>query len=94
MAITNVDKPVIGTPETNLNVGSGFNLLVGGVYKLIIGAAGGAGMINTSKVSVGETWATIESTWASETRTWLAVSQLFTNPDKPSTSITNTSKPS
>lgn len=34
---------------------------------------------NASKVSIGETWATISSTWASETRTWLAISQLITN---------------
>ena len=34
---------------------------------------------NSSKVSIGETWATITTTWAAETRTWLAVSQLFTN---------------
>jgi len=40
-----------------------------------------AGQIHTNvaKVSVGETWATIETTWATETRTWLAASQLFTN---------------
>jgi hypothetical protein len=36
-------------------------------------------LANTSKVSIGETWATITTTWATETRTWLAVSQLFTN---------------
>ena len=34
---------------------------------------------NSSKVSIGETWATITTTWATETRTWLAVSQLITN---------------
>jgi hypothetical protein len=34
---------------------------------------------NSSKVSIGETWATITTTWASETRTWLAISQLITN---------------
>lgn len=34
---------------------------------------------NTSKVSIGETWATIDTTWATEVRTWLAVSQLITN---------------
>ena len=34
---------------------------------------------NIAKVSVGETWATIETTWATETRDWLAVSQLMTN---------------
>ena len=50
MAITNLDKPTVGTPETNLNVGSGYTLLIGGVYKLIIGALNAtAGMTNTSK---------------------------------------------
>ena len=91
--ITNESKPSANTPQTELNVGSGYNLLVGGVYRLIVGALGAAGMTNTDKVSVGETWATIETTWATETRTWLAVSQLFTNPSKPSTSLTNESKP-
>ena len=80
MALINQDKPSIGTPQTELNVGSGYNLLVGGVYKLIIGAINaGAGLTNTSKVSIGETWNTVATTWDSETRTWLAVSQLFTN---------------
>lgn len=91
--ITNQDKPNINTPQTELNVGSGFNLLVGGIYKLIVGALGTGGMTNTSKVSVGETWSTVSTTWASETRTWLQISQLFTNPAKPSTSITNQVKP-
>lgn len=75
----NQDKPDVNTPQTELNVGSGFNLLVGGIYKLIVGALGTNGITNTSKVSVGETWATIATQWDTETRTWLAVSQLFTN---------------
>ena len=91
----NESKPTTGVPQTELNVGSGYNLLVGGIYKLVIGALNAtAGMTNTSKVSIGETWATVSTTWATETRTWLAVSQLFTNPNKPTTSITNESKPS
>ena len=77
--ITNVDKPSPSVPQTELNVGSGYNLLVGGIYKLIIGALGASGMSNASKVSIGETWATVSTTWATESRTWLAVSQLFTN---------------
>ena len=36
-------------------------------------------LANNSKVSIGETWATITTTWATETRSWLAVSQLITN---------------
>lgn len=38
---------------------------------------------NSSKVSIGETWATITTTWASETRTWAAASQLISNSSKP-----------
>lgn len=34
---------------------------------------------NISKVSIGETWATIDTTWLTETRTWIAVSKLITN---------------
>ena len=94
MAITNQDKPAVGVPQTELNIGSGFNLLVGGVYKLVIGALNAsAGLANSSKVSVGETWGTVSTTWAAETRTWLAASQLLGNTSKPSTSITNVAKP-
>ena len=92
MAITNQDKPP-ATSDAKLNIGSAFNLLVGGIYDLVVGAAGGAGMTNTSKVSVGETWDTITSSWTTETRTWLAVSQLISNNSKPTTSITNQNKP-
>lgn len=49
---------------------------------------------NASKVSIGETWATVVTTWASETRTWLAISQLIANSAKQSSSITNAAKPS
>mgnify|MGYP001033763401 CR=1 FL=1 len=77
--ITNQDKPTAQNPQTELNIGSGYNLLVGGVYKLVIGALGLGGMTNTSKVSVGETWDTVSTTWATESRTWLAVSQLLVN---------------
>ncbi len=38
---------------------------------------------NNSKISIGETWATITSTWATELRSWLAVSQLLTNYYRP-----------
>jgi len=50
-------------------------------------------MIGVSKVSIGETWDTVTTTWATETRTWLAISQLFTNTSRQSSSITNISKP-
>jgi len=50
-------------------------------------------LINASKVSFGETWATIPTTWLSETRTWLATGSLFTNPSKPSTTFSNIAKP-
>lgn len=89
----NQDKPTGGIPETYLNVGSGFNLLVGGIYKLIVGAIGTGGMTNATKASIGETWGTITTTWATETQTWLEASQLITNNAKVSSSITNQAKP-
>lgn len=89
----NLDKPGVQTPETYLNVGSGFNLLVGGTFRLIVGALGLGGMTNAAKASIGETWGTITTTWASETRTWLAVSQLITNNTRTSSSIVNFDKP-
>jgi hypothetical protein len=51
-------------------------------------------LANITKVSFAELWDTITTTWASETRTWDATGSLFTNPAKPSTSITNTVRPS
>ena len=77
MSITNQDRPA-SRIETKLNVGSGFTLLVGGIFKLLVGAGAGQ-FTNTNKASIGETWATISTTWATESRTWLAASQLFTN---------------
>jgi len=78
MAIINQDKPP-ASENAKLNIGSSFQLLVGGIYELIVGAAGGAGITNTDKISIGETWDTVTTSWNTETRTWLAVSQLFTN---------------
>ena len=51
-------------------------------------------LLNSDKISSGETWGSIPTTWASETRTWLATGSLFTNSTKVSASITNSSKPS
>lgn len=86
----NQDKPTQGTPETYLNIGSGFNLIIGGVYKLIVGAENLlTGMTNTTKVSIGETWGHIATTWATETDTWLGISQMIDNTSKPVTSISN-----
>ena len=89
----NQDKPNVSNPQSYLNVGSGLNLLVGGVYRLIVGAAGLGGMINQDKGSQGLTWATIQTTWATEPKTWLGVSQIIDNNSKPVTSISNQSKP-
>lgn len=50
-------------------------------------------LTNSTKVSIGETWTTVDTTWAAETRTWLEISQLIDNITKQTTSITNTSKP-
>ncbi len=86
----NLDKPT-PIPQTELNIGSGFNLLVGGAFRLIIGAIGG--FTNTTKTSIGETWGTITSTWASETQNWEESSQLISNSARTASSITNQSKP-
>jgi hypothetical protein len=48
---------------------------------------------NSSKASSAELWSSISTTWASETRTWADCISLIDNNSKPSTSITNTSKP-
>jgi len=44
---------------------------------------------NISKVSIGETWASIVTSWSIETRTWAAVSQLIGNISKTSSAIIN-----
>lgn len=49
---------------------------------------------NTAGVSFSELWSTITTTWASETRTWLDTISLLDNISKPTTSITNVTKPS
>ena len=90
----NQDKPNAGTPQTELNIGDAFNLLIGDTYRLIIGAVNPlGGLINTSKIGGAELWSTISTTWASETRTWLDSASLFGNTAKPSSSMTNVSKP-
>lgn len=78
----NLDKPTVGIPETYLNIGGGFNLLVGGVYKLIVGALGTGGMTNSAKASIGTTWSTWTTAWDDETRTWDELSQLIENTSK------------
>ncbi len=75
----NQDKPNTGTPETYLNIGDSFSLIVGGTFKLIIGALGLGGMTNSAKASIGTTWSSIATTWASETQNWEESSQLISN---------------
>ena len=77
MAITNQSKPG-GTEDTKLNIGSTFNLIVGGVFDLLIGIGSG-GLTNQNKVSVGETWDTVTTSWATEAQTWQGASHLITN---------------
>jgi len=90
----NLDKPDVGVPQTELNIGDGFNLLVGSGFQLIIGALNAlAGMTNIVRPSQGETWNTVASTWATEDETWLGISQLIDNITKPSSTMTNLSKP-
>jgi len=75
----NQDKPNLPTPQTELNIGDGFGLLVGSTFKLIIGALGLGGMTNSAKASIGETWGSIASTWQDETQNWQEASQLISN---------------
>lgn len=49
---------------------------------------------NVSRISTGETWASILTTWAAETRTWTDVASFFTNAARVSAAMTNTAKPS
>ena len=48
---------------------------------------------NVTRVSGGETWATITTSWATEPRTWLAISQLLSNAARVSSAMTNSLKP-
>lgn len=89
----NQDKPGVSVQETYLNVGSGYSLLVGDTFKLIIGALGLGGMTNQAKASIGATWDTITTSWATETQTWEEASQLITNNARTSSSIVNFDKP-
>lgn len=89
----NQNKPDVGVPETYLEIGSGFNLLIGGIYKLIIGVAGQSGIVNIVKPFQGITWGTIATTWASETDTWQGVSQIIDNTARVVSNITNFNKP-
>lgn len=52
-----------------------------------------ASITNTAKVSFAELWSTIDTTWATETRTWAEMASFFDNVSRPTTSITNTSRP-
>lgn len=89
----NQDKPNVPTPQTELNIGSGYNLLIGGLYKLIIGAASSGSITNQAKASIGETWGSIATTWASETQSWEEASQLISNVARVSSTMINQSKP-
>lgn len=50
-------------------------------------------IVNTLKASFAETWDTWDTAWQDETRTWNEMVSLLGNLAKPSTSITNISKP-
>lgn len=78
----NESKPNVGVPQTELNIGGGFNLLVGSTFRLIVGALGLAGMTNSAKASIGTTWSTWTTAWDDETRTWDELSQLIENTSK------------
>jgi hypothetical protein len=48
---------------------------------------------NTTRVSIGETWATETHTWANDPYTWAQKISNMSNITKQTSSITNTSKP-
>lgn len=48
---------------------------------------------NTTKVAVGETWATDLNTWNAESRTWDATISIISNIAKTSSSMTNIARP-
>ena len=50
-------------------------------------------LVNSNRPSGAELWNTITTTWASETRTWADCISLFDGFTKPTTTITNVSKP-
>ena len=90
----NEDRPNSGVPQTELNIGSGFILLVGDIYKLIIGPLNLLGGVNNAfRLPPYETWDTIGTTWATETRTWILCSSRFIQASKPVSSFTNVTKP-
>jgi hypothetical protein len=90
----NESKPTISSEETNLNIGSGYSLLIGGIFKLIIGAVNTATSItNSSKVVPYVTWDNNTTTFDTETRTWDEMGAIMNNTSKQTSAITNTSKP-
>lgn len=50
-------------------------------------------IVNSTRPSGAELWSTITTTWASETRSWSDCISLFDGFTKPTTTITNVSKP-
>ena len=50
-------------------------------------------IIDSSKVSISETWNTILTTWNSETRTWNDLFSLIVSDPRVSSNIINASKP-
>ncbi len=52
-----------------------------------------AAIVNSTRPASAELWSTITTTWASETRSWADCVSLFDGFTKPTTTITNVSKP-
>jgi len=50
-------------------------------------------MTNSTKVNIGETWATDSFTWVTESRTWDRTQSIINNNTKISSSMTNQSRP-
>ncbi len=51
-------------------------------------------LTNSTRVNIGETWATDMNQWQNENRTWDATVSIITNDTRNSSSITNITRPS
>jgi len=50
-------------------------------------------LVNATRATSAETWSSITTSWGTETRTWAQTISLMTGTSKPTTTFTNTAKP-
>lgn len=90
----NQSKPASGQAQTELLIGSGYALLIGDGFHLIINPENlTAGLTNAARPAEGETWANDSETWAQDTETWVESASLMRGVSKPTSAISNISKP-